>query len=81
MDIKALTSLTLEVLKDWRVIAIAVLSILVIKLAVYVVKYRKKPPRIKKPKNQPKPEPKKEAPKEGQDQEDESDSAHQNEHK
>ncbi len=50
MDIKAFTSLILNILKDWRVIAIAVLTIIVIRLAVYVVKYKKRPPRVKKQK-------------------------------
>ena len=82
MDMKALTSIILGVLKDWRVIVIAILSVLVVKLAVYVVRYRKRPPRIRKPKEAPKAAaPKKEPAKEGQDQEGEGDGASHEEHK
>ncbi len=36
----------IEVLKDWRVIFIAIFTIFFISIASYVVKYRRKAPRI-----------------------------------
>ena len=47
MNIHELASLCIEVLKDWRVIVITIAMILFIELANYVVKYKKKAPRVK----------------------------------
>ena len=61
MDFKYLFNLSISVLRDWRVIFIAVFSISFMMIGSYVVKYRKKPPRVKRPK--PAPAPAAEAPK------------------
>ncbi len=47
MNISELTALCLAVLKDWRVIVITIAMILFVALANYVVKYKKRAPRIK----------------------------------
>ncbi|MDO4505988.1 MAG: hypothetical protein Q4B64_03460 [Spirochaetales bacterium] len=69
MDFNQILSLSLNVLKDWRVIFIAIFSIAFMMIGNYVVKYRKKPPRPRKvkapkPAEAPKPEEKKEEEKE-----------------
>ncbi|MCI5829495.1 MAG: hypothetical protein SPJ89_10675 [Treponema sp.] len=62
MDFNSILKLSLSVLKDWRIIFIAIFSITFMMISSYVVKYRKKPPRPKKQKVQkapaaePKPE-------------------------
>lgn len=65
MSISELLSLSLKVAADWRVILTAVLTIFIISLSNYVIRYKKKPPVIKqkdqiKPKEAPKPEKKEE---------------------
>ncbi|GEM_PF-699437 len=51
MDMKGIFMIAKEVIMDWRVIFITVALIIYISLANYVVKYRKKPPKVKgKPK-------------------------------
>ncbi|MCQ2241591.1 hypothetical protein [Treponema sp.] len=65
MDFKQISSLSINVIKDWRVIFIAIFSISFMMIGSYVVKYRKKPPRPRrmkapKPVEAPKPEEKKE---------------------
>lgn len=50
MDFNQIFHLSLIVLKDWRVIFIAVFSITFMIIGSYVVKYRKKPPRPRKAK-------------------------------
>lgn len=57
MDITAITSLCISVLKDTRVITAAVLTIFFISLGNYVVKYKKRPPKPKKSKTASKPVP------------------------
>jgi hypothetical protein len=59
MDMKGIFMIAKEVIMDWRVIFITVALIIYISLANYVVKYRKKPPKVKgKPKPvAPAPEP------------------------
>lgn len=47
MDYKQLISLCINVLKDWKVIFIAILSIAFMMIGSYVVKYRRRPPRVK----------------------------------
>ena len=54
MDVSALVKLCIAVISDWHVIAAAAITIMFISLANYVVRYRKKPPRIKsKPEKKP----------------------------
>ncbi len=70
MDFKSVMDLSLEVMQDWRVIFITIITLFCIVLANYVVKYRKKPvtPRVHrapKPPKPPKEEPKKEEGEEG----------------
>ena len=48
MDFKSLMALSLKVMQDWRVIAIAVFVIFYISLANYVVHYKKKPPKVRR---------------------------------
>lgn len=51
MDMKGIFMIAKEVIMDWHVIFITVALIIYISLANYVVKYRKKPPKVKgKPK-------------------------------
>ncbi|MBQ0040079.1 MAG: hypothetical protein KBS64_06605 [Treponema sp.] len=70
MDFKQLFKLSISVLSDWRVIFIAIFSIAFMMIGSYVVKYRKKPPRVKKPKAAPAPAaPKPEEKKEGETEE------------
>ena len=64
MDFKSVMDLSLEVMQDWRVIFITIITLFCIVLANYVVKYRKKP-RAPKPPKSPKEEPKKEEGEEG----------------
>ncbi len=56
MEFKELVDLSLAVLKDARVIFIAIFTISMMMLGSYVVSYRKKPPKIKKIKAKPAPE-------------------------
>lgn len=57
MDFNSILKLSLSVLKDRRVIFIAIFSITFMMISSYVVKYRKKPPRPKKQKAQKAPAP------------------------
>ncbi|WP_407400234.1 hypothetical protein [Treponema sp.] len=61
MDLNQIVKLSINVLRDWRVIFIAIFSISFMMIGSYVVKYKKKPPRPKKikapkPVEAPKPE-------------------------
>ena len=47
MDYKYLINLCINVLKDWKVIFIAVFTIAFMMTGSYVVKYRRRPPRVK----------------------------------
>lgn len=62
MDYKHILFLSLNVIKDWRVIFITVLCFMVIGIGNYVVKYRKKPPKQKKVRAAPAPAPAAETP-------------------
>lgn len=54
MDVTSLVGLCKEVVSDWRVIVSAVVFITSTSLANYVVRYRKKGPRLKiKPRSKP----------------------------
>lgn len=55
MSTMELLSLSIKVLCDWRVLFIAVFSIVFMMTGSYVVKYRKRPPRIKVKKAAPAP--------------------------
>ena len=57
MSTMELLSLSIKVLCDWRVLFIAVFSIVFMMAGSYVVKYRKRPPRIKVKKAAPAPAP------------------------
>lgn len=48
MEFNDFLNLSLEVLRDWRVIIITLIAITFIALGNYVVKYKKRPPKIKK---------------------------------
>lgn len=48
MEFNDFLNLSLEVLRDWRVIIITLIAIIFIALGNYVVKYKKRPPKIKK---------------------------------
>lgn len=50
MDFMQLLNLCLEVLKDWRVIFIMVLMLVFVCTANYVVRYKKRPPKLRKAK-------------------------------
>lgn len=50
MDFMQLLNLCLEVLKDWRVIFITVLMLVFVCTANYVVRYKKRPPKLRKAK-------------------------------
>ena len=49
MDILGLLKLSLLVMRDWRVIVSTIITVLVIAIANYIVKYTKKAP-VEKPK-------------------------------
>lgn len=48
MEFNDFLNLSLAVLRDWRVIIITLIAIIFIALGNYVVKYKKRPPKIKK---------------------------------
>jgi len=48
MDFMQLLNLCLGVLKDWRVIFITLLMLVFVCTANYVVKYKKRPPKLRK---------------------------------
>lgn len=50
MDYKHLINLCIAVLKDWKVIFIAIFTIAFMMTGSYVVKYRRRPPRVKQAK-------------------------------
>lgn len=50
MDFMQLLNLCLEVLKDWRVIFITLLMLVFVCTANYVVRYKKRPPKLRKAK-------------------------------
>lgn len=50
MDFMQLLNLCLEVLKDWHVIFITVLMLVFVCTANYVVRYKKRPPKLRKAK-------------------------------
>ncbi len=71
MNLKALMTLAISVLRDWRVIFITILFLILASLASYVVRYRKKPRKPKKAKPVPAPKPAKKKEK-TEDEEDEA---------
>lgn len=48
MEFNDFLNLSLAVLRDWRVIIITLIAIIFIALGNYVVRYKKRPPKIKK---------------------------------
>ena len=48
MNISQLLHLAMSVVADWRVIVTAVLTVFVISIANYVIRYKKRPPSLKK---------------------------------
>lgn len=48
MEFNDFLNLNLAVLRDWRVIIITLIAIIFISLGNYVVRYKKRPPKIKK---------------------------------
>ncbi len=47
LNFNSLAELCIQVIKDWRIIASAIGTVIFISLANYVVKYKKRPPVVK----------------------------------
>lgn len=56
MDWNKAIEIVKGVLLDWRVIGVVIAALLYISLVNYVVKYKKKPPKLRKMKTAPAPE-------------------------
>lgn len=72
MDWNKAIEIVKGVLLDWRVIGVVIAALLYISLVNYVVKYKKKPPKIRKMKSVPAPEKQESSSEDGEASSDES---------